>query len=80
MILVVEDEETLRTAVSQVLRKTGWSVVEAVDEPTAQHLFAAIAELDRHEAEQRQYVAEVRHEITRVVRSAQRPLQQANKK
>jgi two-component system, cell cycle sensor histidine kinase and response regulator CckA len=38
MILVVEDEEPLRTAVSKVLRRTGCSVMEAVDGSSAMEL------------------------------------------
>ena len=41
MILVVEDEEALRTAVSKVLRRTGCSVMEAVDGSSAMELLRA---------------------------------------
>jgi len=40
-ILVVEDEEALRTAVSKVLRRTGCSVMEAVDGCSAMELLRA---------------------------------------
>ena len=40
-ILVVEDEEALRTAVSKVLRRTGCSVMEAVDGRSAMELLRA---------------------------------------
>lgn len=39
------------------------AALDPIDEPMAFHLSAAIAELDRYEEEQRQYVAVVRHEI-----------------
>jgi PAS domain S-box-containing protein len=41
IILVVEDEEVLRTAVSKALRKTGCSVLEAVDGSSARELLRA---------------------------------------
>jgi PAS domain S-box-containing protein len=40
-ILVVEDEDTLRLAVSKMLRKKGLSVIEAVDGSAAVNLFRA---------------------------------------
>jgi two-component system cell cycle sensor histidine kinase/response regulator CckA len=40
-VLVVEDEETLRLAVSKMLRKAGFSVIEAGDGTTAANLFRA---------------------------------------
>jgi CheY-like chemotaxis protein len=40
-ILVVEDEDTLRLAVSKMLRKKGLSVIEAVDGKAAVDLFQA---------------------------------------
>ena len=41
IILVVEDEEVLRTAVSKALRKTGCSVLEAIDGSSARELLRA---------------------------------------
>jgi CheY-like chemotaxis protein len=41
IILVVEDEEVLRTAVSKALRKSGCSVLEAVDGSSARELLHA---------------------------------------
>jgi PAS domain S-box-containing protein len=40
-VLVVEDEDTLRLAVSRMLRKKGFSVMEAIDGPSAMDLFRA---------------------------------------
>ena len=40
-VLVVEDEEGLRLAVSKMLGKEGFSVIEAADGPTGVHLFLA---------------------------------------
>jgi two-component system cell cycle sensor histidine kinase/response regulator CckA len=42
-ILVVEDEDTLRLVVSKTLRKSGISVIEAIDGRTAVNLFRANA-------------------------------------
>jgi two-component system, cell cycle sensor histidine kinase and response regulator CckA len=40
-VLVIEDEETLRMAVSRMLRKRGFEVIEAADGRTAVDLFQA---------------------------------------
>ena len=40
-VLVVEDEETLRLAVSKMLRMKGFSVIEAIDGDAAVDLFRA---------------------------------------
>lgn len=40
-VLLVEDEELLRVTVSKILRKKGFSVIEASDGPAAVELFAA---------------------------------------
>jgi two-component system, cell cycle sensor histidine kinase and response regulator CckA len=40
-VLVIEDEDTLRLAVSKMLRKNGLSVIEAIDGSTAVDLFRA---------------------------------------